>query len=33
MIKGIGSIIDKFGLLFVAYYVSAVIFYSVANLV
>lgn len=33
MIKGIGSIIDKLGLLFVSYYVSEVIFYSVANLV
>ena len=33
MIKGIGSVIDKFGILFVGYYVFAVIFYSVANLV
>lgn len=33
MVKGIGSHIDKFGILFVTYYVSAVILYSVANLV
>ena len=33
MIKRIGSHIDKFGILFVGYYVSTVIFYSVSNLV
>ena len=31
MIKRIGSHIDKFGILFVGYYVSTVIFYSVST--
>ena len=33
MIKRIGSQIDKFGILFVGYYVSTVILYSVSHLV
>ena len=33
MIKRIGSNIDKFGVLFVGYYVFTVIFYSVSHLV
>ena len=33
MIKGIGSHIDKYGILFVGYYVSTVILHSVSNLV
>ena len=33
VIRGIGSYIDKFGILFVGYYVSTVIFYSVSHLV
>jgi len=33
MIKRIGSHIDKFGILFVGYYVSKVILYSVSILV
>ena len=33
MIKRIGSHIDKFGILFVGYYASTVIFHSVSNLV